>query len=234
MKKILLFIAFCFLLLSCKPPTRSDIDPNIIKHIEYYGDLPINEIVLYVKKNKEPQSILLFVHGGGWYRDSYQTYITDKMINWSTNNNFIFAAINYSHSPDPIELNNPNRIKHPAHINDLAKSIKWIYNNASKYGINREKIYIIGHSAGSQMACLLGTNQKYLQQVGLDLDNISGVISLDGGAYLTNETKLMFPDDNDKSIHSYYKLLKNLYYNAFTSNPSIYNNACPYLFIEKE
>lgn len=233
MKRYVVLLILIIVLFGCKKPDANRvIASDVLKYIEQYDALPRTEIAIYCKNSEEPKSVLLFVHGGAWSRGSYSDYLTPQIINWAMNLDFQLCAINYSLSPYHIELANPNRIKHPAHIRDLAKSVKWIVDNAMKYNFDTAKIFLIGHSAGALMVCLLATNQKYIEETGLPINSLAGVVSLDGGAYLTNEEWLMFPSDNDTIVEKQYIELKNYYYNAFTTDPQYYSDACPYNFIE--
>lgn len=239
-KFLLLFFA-AIISVSCKQsielighPTNNKFKPLKLaaKDIRY-GSLPRNNGTIYYDTTlSDPSPLIIFVPGGGWYQGSYDMWINKMLLEFVGSSGVQFAAINYSLSPFPLEINNPARIKHPAHIRDVASAIKWIYQNADKYHINRKQIFIMGHSAGAHLVSLLATNEKYIREVGLELSNIAGVISLDGGAYLTNDGSLMFPDDNDNTVESYYKDVKKAYYNAFTTDPKIYADACPYNHIE--
>jgi acetyl esterase/lipase len=41
----------------------------------------------------------------------------------------------------------------------------------------------MGHSAGAHLAALVATDNRYLEQAGLQLSNLSGIILLDGAGY---------------------------------------------------
>lgn len=38
---------------------------------------------------------------------------------------------------------------HPAQIQDVARAIRWVYDNIESYGGDRSHIYLSGHSAGT-------------------------------------------------------------------------------------
>ena len=69
---------------------------------------------------------------------------------------------------------------HPAHVDDIADAIQWLYSNASKYGVDRRKIVIGGFSSGAHLAALVTTDKRYLQQRNLPHDIVKGVMAFSG------------------------------------------------------
>jgi arylformamidase len=55
--------------------------------------------------------------------------------------------------------------------------------NADKFGIDRSSVVLMGHSAGAHLSALVGSDPQYLRGAGLDFDDLSGVIPIDGAAY---------------------------------------------------
>ena len=54
---------------------------------------------------------------------------------------------------------------------------------AAELGIDRQRIVLMGHSAGAHLVTLLGTDERWLRAVGLSLADIAGVIGNDGACY---------------------------------------------------
>ncbi|CAJ0629904.1 9586_t:CDS:2 [Entrophospora sp. SA101] len=53
-------------------------------------------------------------------------------------------------------------VKHPIHIEDVAKAIYWVYQNSDKFGYNHDRIYLIGQSCGAFIAThLVLLSEKY-------------------------------------------------------------------------
>ena len=44
----------------------------------------------------------------------------------------------------------------PAQLDDVQRAVRWVRANAAKYGVNPERLGVFGHSAGAQLASLLG------------------------------------------------------------------------------
>jgi acetyl esterase/lipase len=233
MKISRLFILSCsfFICLSCSKQI-DDIENNPIelKNIQY-GELESNLIDVYnYTTNNKLNSILLFVHGGGWNSGDKNVWDKNK-IHFFANNGFITATLNYTLSPMPIALDDPDRIQHPAHIRDIAKAVKWLVNNAKSFGGNAN-IYLMGHSAGAQLVGLLATNHRFLKEENVDISIIKGVIALDGGAYMADIDLLL--SDDETFTDSYYVEVKYAYLNAFGLDSTTHIDACPFYHITKE
>lgn len=108
-------------------------------------------------------------------------------------------------------------IQHPTHANDVAEVVSWTVNNIEKFGGNKKRIFILGHSAGAHLASLVSLNPIYLQRVNLPLSTIKGCISISG----------VFSDKRMKQSRLGKEILKN----AFGYH-STYINAFPIYHIQ--
>lgn len=65
--------------------------------------------------------------------------------------------------------------KYPEFIEDAASVVKWAMDNSKNYGeING--FFVGGESAGGYISMMLCFDEKYLKQVGIDADSISGYV----------------------------------------------------------
>ena len=74
-------------------------------------------------------------------------------------------------------------MKHPAHIQDVAAAVRWVYDHASEFGGSPKKIVVMGHSAGCHLVTLLALDPRYLAAVKLKPSDLRGVVAWSGGAY---------------------------------------------------
>lgn len=135
--------------------------------------------------------VFIYVHGGGWNqgdKSELQAWQIEEFID----NGFLCVSVNYRLSPYPVEPKRPDRVQHPRHIQDVAQAVAWVVGNISRYGGDPTRLILAGHSAGSHLAALAVTNQKYLQAEGVDIEYIRGVCVLDGGGYLTMTDDVIF------------------------------------------
>jgi acetyl esterase/lipase len=92
-----------------------------------------------------------------------------------TGQGVVMVNLNYRLTPDVI---------HPAHVEDVAAGIAWVHKNIARYGGDRKKIYLLGHSAGAHLVALVGTAPKYLDAHGLSLKStIAGVMPIDTASF---------------------------------------------------
>lgn len=101
--------------------------------------------IAYPKDNKTKIPAIVYIHGGGWV-------LGDKNPNEAityAKNGFVGIAIQYRLS---------TVAKFPAAVHDCKAAIRWVRAKAEKYGIDPDKIGVIGESAGGHLAALLGTS----------------------------------------------------------------------------
>jgi arylformamidase len=87
---------------------------------------------------------------------------------------FVFVSTNYRFVPNVT-------IKEMA--GDIAKSIRWVHDHAEQHGGDPNTIFVMGHSAGAQLAALVCTDDRYLQVEKLSLSIIKGCVPVDGDTY---------------------------------------------------
>jgi len=143
--------------------TIPGVDPNLLS------------LDVYAPATGQNHPVIVMVHGGGWQRgDKANTNIAANKFRYFTRAGYVFVSINYRLSP---------AVKHPAHVQDVAKALAWTAKNISRYGGDPQHIYLMGHSAGAHLAALVATDQRYLQAVGENLGLLKGIILLDGAGY---------------------------------------------------
>ena len=66
---------------------------------------------------------------------------------------------------------------------DVAKAIRWTHDHAQDYRGDPDRIIVMGHSAGAQLAALVCTDDRYLKAEGLTLSPIKACVPVDGDSY---------------------------------------------------
>ena len=128
-----------------------------------------HKLDLYVPVGAKNYPVMIYIHGGGWKAGSKTLYI--GLGRTFARHGIGVAIINYRLSP---------RVKHPGHIEDVAKAFAWVKGNIAKHGGDPANITLMGHSAGGHLAALLATDPSYLKAEKLEPSNIRGVISVSG------------------------------------------------------
>ena len=122
-----------------------------------HGNIPYNDDTLqkhlldiYMPpdaKGKIP--LVVFVHGGGWLsNDKYADMgYMKKTVAEIISNGFALASIDYRFSTQAV---------FPAQIQDCNRSVSFLYDNADKFGFDRNRFAVMGFSAGGHLASMLG------------------------------------------------------------------------------
>jgi acetyl esterase/lipase len=141
---------------------------SVKEHINLpYGSAPkqVLDVVSSGKCKNSP--VIVFAHGGSWRwgQKDYHRTIGQQFAK----SGIVFTTIDYRLYPD---------VRFPSFPQDVALSVQWVRENISKYGGDRNKIFLMGHSAGAHSVSLVGLDSTYLQELGGDLDWIKGVIPM--------------------------------------------------------
>ena len=140
-----------------------------------YGVDPLQKLDLWKPKAAtKPVPLVLFVHGGGWRMGDKANATGADMVGHLTGQGYAVASINYRLVPAATV---------EKQAQDVAAAIAWARDNAAKIGIDPTKIVIMGHSAGAHLVALVGTDERWLEALGLNESAVRGVIALDGACY---------------------------------------------------
>jgi acetyl esterase/lipase len=97
--------------------------------------------------------LVIWVHGGGWMtNDKYADmgYMKNTVRSF-IEKGYALASIDYRYSTTAI---------FPAQIQDCYQAIEFLYLNATKYKLDKDKFALIGFSAGGHLASLLGLSSN--------------------------------------------------------------------------
>ena len=120
---------------------------------------------VYYPKNKNGFSTIIWFHGGGLKAGN--KFIPETL----KNQGIAIVAVNYRFSP---------KVESPAYIEDAAAATAWVFNHIEKYGGNKSKIFVSGHSAGGYLTSMIGLDKSYLHQYDIDADSIAALIPFSG------------------------------------------------------
>lgn len=116
-----------------------------------------------------PVPVVLFFYGGGWQRGQREQY---RFVGRRLAQQGVLAIVaDYRTFP---------RAGFPAFVDDAALAVAWTRDHAGRYGGDPQRLFLAGHSAGAQIAALLGTDPRYLARHGMRPDGLAGVIGLAG------------------------------------------------------
>ncbi len=116
--------------------------------------------------------VIFWIHGGGWQAgDKKDVQLKPKVF---AERGFVFVSTNYRLLP-AVEMGDI--------VRDCAKALKWTHDHIAKYGGDPKRVFVMGHSAGAQLAALLCTDDRYLKAEKLSFDMLKGCVPVDGDTY---------------------------------------------------
>ncbi len=125
------------------------------------------------KKLKE-RTAVIFIHGGGWR--SGDKAMHHQLMQRLALLGYVCFTPEYRLSTEAL---------YPAAVHDIKAAIRWVKMKAKKYQIDNSKVVIAGHSAGGQLAALMGVtndNPAFEGETGTGKHpaRVNAVIDIDG------------------------------------------------------
>jgi len=145
--------AFCTSLLTLLIFVASSSGQDVEKKLDipYAGtDNPRQKLDLLLPKERGDQKlpVIAFIHGGGWQNgDKSRAY--GQLMPFVRSGNYAGVSIGYRLTDEG---------SWPVQIHDCKAAIRWIRANADKYGLDPDRIGIMGSSAGGHLVAMLGTS----------------------------------------------------------------------------
>lgn len=166
----------------------------------------------------QPLPAVILIHGGGW--SSFDKSTMQRMGQFLAASGFVAFAVDYRLFQPPAQ----NRW--PAQLDDAQRAVRWIRANAAKYGVNPDRIGAFGHSAGAQLASLLGmedTRDNSDPTLAKYSSRVQAVVDVSGPTDFTIERD---PD----SVSFFTSFLGA----DFTRHPEIWRDASPVFHVGKD
>jgi len=125
---------------------------------------------IYRPQNAAPDApVVVFFYGGSW---QYGTRAQYRFVGSRLAQQGVVAVVaDYRTWP---------AAGFPAFMGDAARAVRWTHDHAAEYGGDPKRLFVAGHSAGAQIAGLLGTDARHLAAVDLRPTDLAGVIGLSG------------------------------------------------------
>lgn len=157
-----------------RPIQPLDADKFVARKNQVYRTFNGNKLKadVYSPKKGNNHPAVLLIHGGGWVSGSKENQ--QIMGQHLAKNGYVAVVADYRLSREA---------KFPAAVHDLKTALAWMRKSASEFGINPERIAVLGASAGAQLATLLGVtsgDKKFLKEEYKNLDQVQAIINIDG------------------------------------------------------
>ncbi len=110
---------------------------------------------------------IIWFHGGGLTsgEKSFPKELQNK--------GHAIVAVNYRLSP---------KVKVTECLDDAAAAVAWVMKNIGKFGGDRKRIFVSGHSAGGYLTSMIGLDSSWLKRHQADANVIAGLIPYSGHA----------------------------------------------------
>jgi len=148
-----------------------------LRNVTYFqgqtADADKHRLDIYIPAGKRTHPVLVFIHGGAWTRGDRDNVfdVYRKLGHKLAARGILTVVPSYRLAP---------RHKYPAFMRDAARALAWVQRNIGNYGGDPGKIYLMGHSAGAQIAALLVCAPRFLIKAGADPARIAGVVGISG------------------------------------------------------
>lgn len=122
--------------------------------------------------------VLVFVHGGGWNEGDKDLRVGGLDVygnigRFYASEGIDTAVINYRLQP---------KVTWREQVDDVAEAVAWVRAHIAERGGDPDRIFVMGHSAGAQLAAHVALNQGVQEKAGIPHDAIDGLIVADGAA----------------------------------------------------
>jgi len=137
---------------------------------ERYGDGPRRTLDVYaLAQRPERAPVIVFLYGGGWSSGAKADYsfVGDAFAAQG----FVTVVPDYRVYPE---------VRFPGFVEDAASALRWVQENAARFGGDPDRIVLVGHSAGAHIAMLAALDPRYAEAAGFDRRAIRGVVGLAG------------------------------------------------------
>ncbi len=118
--------------------------------------------------------VVMWVHGGGYQIGDKRNQVADKVRLFNARGWF-FVSVNYRLTV----AGDPSSAHYPDHYDDVATAVAWVHAHIDRFGGDRSRIALLGHSAGADIVANVTTNPRYLARRGLRLRAVTCAGPLD-------------------------------------------------------
>ena len=127
---------------------------------------------VYAPDGAKNLPVVFWIHGGGWQAgDKSMVALKPKAFN---DRGFVFVSINYRLLPGAA-MSDINR--------DVARALGWVHRSIGSHGGDPNRLLLMGHSAGGQLAALMCTDDRFAKTEGFSLTAIKGCVPIDADTF---------------------------------------------------
>jgi len=146
---------------------------DVKRNIPYADSAHERQVLdIYSPRDAKNLPVVFWIHGGGWQTgDKSSVQLKPQVF---MDKGFVFVSTNYRLLPD---------VDIATIFRDIARSVHWVHDHIAEHGGDPQRLLVMGHSAGAQLAALVCIDDRYLKAEGLSLAIIKGCVPVDGDTY---------------------------------------------------
>jgi acetyl esterase/lipase len=134
-----------------------------------YGTDQRQKLDVYIPPMAVNRPVVIFWYGGSWQKGNKSDY---RFVGTALAKlGFVAVLPDYRLYP---------QVTFPLFDEDGARAIAWVEQHIQEFGGDRQRIVLMGHSAGAHTAAFLALNHAFLEKFGASSENIVGLIGLSG------------------------------------------------------
>jgi arylformamidase len=127
---------------------------------------------VYAPAGAKNVPVVFWIHGGGWQTgDKTMVALKPKAF---TDAGFVFVSISHRLLPT-VEMGAITR--------DVASALGWVHKHIATHGGDPNRLLVMGHSSGGQLAALMCTDDRYAKAEGFALTVIKGCVPVDADTF---------------------------------------------------
>jgi acetyl esterase/lipase len=134
-----------------------------------YGEGARRTLDVYQPRGATGAPVIVFFYGGSWQSGNKATYLFVAAA--LARHGYVTMVPDYRVYPEA---------RYPGFLEDGARAVRWAKDNATRFGGDPSKLFLMGHSAGGYIAAMLALDGRWLDQVNLAPRDIAGLIGISG------------------------------------------------------
>ena len=156
-----------------QPGVSASVKLNVRRDIPYAEPAdPRQKVDIYAPEGAKNLPVVFWIHGGGWQTgDRTNVQVKPQAF---VDKGFVFVSTGYRLLTN-VDMGTIFR--------DIARSVRYVHEQIAEHGGDPNRILVMGHSAGAQLAALICIDDRYLKAEGLSLKIIKGCVPVDGDTY---------------------------------------------------
>ena len=145
---------------------------QVARDIPYASTHARQVLDVYAPAGASKVPVVFWIHGGGWQTgDKGMVALKPKVF---MDAGFVFVSINHRLLPT---------VDMRAITSDVASALGWVHKNIAGHGGDPERLLVMGHSSGGQLAALMCTDDRYAKAGGYALTMIKGCVPVDADTF---------------------------------------------------